>query len=294
VMAVVTTVMTAPLLKLVYPDRLVAKEVEEAERAALGIPNAYRVMVVLDEAETDAPLASLAADFAASERPSQVVLSVFRPQAPAPLEVGSGLSIELAEMAGVMGELEALAEQIRARGIDCVVLSRFSADPTADAISQVASISADLLLISPTANIDLGRLLAGVEITVGYWDGATAIAELPGPVAALARSGDEAEAAIALALRLSAVRGEELALIDDGSRRRVSGYIDRLERFGVTVAVISPEQLTGGIVLVDVEAEAPPGAPGVLRVRPNQVQDQSDLAKLIESDTVIHAAAPTA
>lgn len=289
VMAIVTTLMTAPLLKIVYPDRLVAKEVEEAERAALGIPNAYRVMVVLDEAQTDAPLASLAADFAASEQPSQVVLSVFRPQSNVQLEIGSGLSIELAEMAGVMGELEALAEQVRARGIDCVVLSRFSADPTADAISQVSSTSADLLLISPTANIELERLLAAVEITVGSWDGATAIANVPGPVAALARSGDEAEAAIALALRLSAVRSNVLQLIDDGSRRRVSGLTERLERFGVTVEIITPEQLTGGIVMVDVEAEAPAGAPGVLRVRPNQVQDQSDLAQLIEDGGVLPA-----
>jgi Kef-type K+ transport system membrane component KefB len=297
VMAVVTTVMTAPLLKIVYPDRLVAKEVEEAEQAALGIPNAYRVMVVLGDAQADAPLASLAADFAASETPSQVVLSLFRPQATAQLEIGSGLSIELAEMAGVMGELEALAEQVRARGIDCVVLTRFSTDPTADAISQVSGINADLLLVSPDANINLERLLAEVEITVGSWDGATTVANVPGPVTALARAGDEAEAAIALGLRLSAVRGRVLQLIDDGSRRRISGLTERLERFGVTVEIITPEQFTGGIVLIDVEADTPASAAGLLRVRPNKLQDQSDLAKLIESGTILPAqpvAAPTA
>jgi hypothetical protein len=244
---------------------------------------------VLDDAQTDAPLVKLAADFAASERPSQVVLSLFTPQANAQLEIGSGLSIELAEMAAVMGQLEVLAEEVRARGIDCVVLTRFSADPTADAISQVSSINADLLLLSPTVDIDVERLLAGVDITVGCWDGATAIANVPGPVAALARAGDEAEAAIALALRLAAVRGDVLQLIDDGSRRRVSGLTERLERFGVTVQVISPEQLTGGIVLVDIEAENPAGAPGVLRVRPNNLQDQSDLAKLIEVGTILPA-----
>jgi Kef-type K+ transport system membrane component KefB len=296
VMAIVTTIMTAPLLKIVYPDRLVAKEVEEAERAALGIPNAYRVMVVLNDAVTDAPLVKLAADFAASEQPSQVVLSLYAPQTNTPLEIGSGLSIELAEMAAVMGQLEVLAEEVRARGIDCVVLTRFSADPTADAISQVSSISADLLLLSPTVDVEHERLLAGVEITVGSWDGATAIANVPGPVAALARSGDEAEAAIALALRLAAVRGDVLQLIDDGSRRRVAGLTERLERFGVTVQVITAQELTGGIVLIDFEAENSAGAPGVLRVRPNTLQDQSDLAKLIEDGTLVSgqtAATPT-
>jgi Kef-type K+ transport system membrane component KefB len=287
VMALITTIMTAPLLKIVYPDRLVAHEVEEAERAALGIPNAYRVMVVLDEAQTDAPLVTMAADLAASEQPSQVVLSVFRQQATAQLEIGSGLSVELAEMAGVMAELEALAEQVRARGVDCVVLSRFSVDPTADAISQATTLDADVLVLSPTANVNLERLLANVEIAVAAWDGATAIAQVSGPVTALARSGDEAEAAITLALRLAAVRGSVLALVDDGSRRRISGLVERLERFGVSVEVITPDQLTSGILLVDVEAAVPAGAPGVLRVRPNKLQDQSDLAKLIEAGTVL-------
>ncbi len=291
VMAVVTTVMTAPLLKLVYPDRLVAKEVEEAERAALGIPDVYRVVVVLDDAEADAPLASLAADLAASEQPSQVVLSLFRPQATETLEVGSGLSIELAEMAGVMGELEGLAEQVRARGLDCVVLSRFSADPTADAASQVSSTDADLVLLSPTANIDRDRLLASVDVTVAVWEGATALANVPGPISALAGAGDEADAAIAVGVRLAAARGDALQLVDDGSRRRLGGLAERLTRLGITAEVVSPENMANGILLTDLATTAPEGVAGLLRVRPGQLQDQSDLAKLMEAGSVVPAQA---
>ena len=227
VMAIVTTIMTAPLLKIVYPDRIVKREVEEAERAALGIIDAYRVLVVVDDPGIDAPLVSLAADLAASEQPSQVVLTAFRPQTVAPLEIGSGLSIELAEMAGVMGQLEGLAEEVRARGVECVVLSRFSVDPTGDLIDQAQSTAADLILLSETADLDKERLLASVEITVALWEGAPALAHMPGAIAALAHSGEGADSAIALGVRISAVRGDLLQLIDDGSRRRVGGLVDR-------------------------------------------------------------------
>ena len=36
-MAIITTIMTEPLLRLVYPDRAVARDIVEAERAALGL-----------------------------------------------------------------------------------------------------------------------------------------------------------------------------------------------------------------------------------------------------------------
>ncbi len=45
VMAVVTTVMTEPLLRVVYPDRLLRHDVAEAAKAALGrrrLPGAGR------------------------------------------------------------------------------------------------------------------------------------------------------------------------------------------------------------------------------------------------------------
>ena len=285
VMAIVTTVMTAPLLKLVYPDRIIAKEVEEAEREALGIPNAYRVVVVLGEVSVDAPLVSLAGDLAGSERPSQVVLSLLRPQQTAPLELGSGLSSELAEMAGVMGELEVQAELIRARGIDCVVLSRFSADLTTDAISQVTSVNPDLVVLSPTAAVDRERFLAAVEVTVALWDGEATLAA--GPVTAVAQGGDAADAAIALGVRIAAVRRVTLTLIDDGSRRRITGLVERLDRLGVRVQVVPPEEALDGLVALEVDAPAPIGCTGLLRVRPSRLTDQSELVALFDAGIVV-------
>ena len=38
VMAIVTTVTAGPLLHLIYPDRFLARDIAEADRAALGPP----------------------------------------------------------------------------------------------------------------------------------------------------------------------------------------------------------------------------------------------------------------
>src|SRR5262249_7410542 len=40
IMAIVTTVMTEPLLRIFYPDRKLRRDIAEAERAAMGVPNA--------------------------------------------------------------------------------------------------------------------------------------------------------------------------------------------------------------------------------------------------------------
>jgi hypothetical protein len=287
VMAIITTIMTAPLLKLVYPDRIIAKDVEEAERAALGIPNAYRVVVLLGNATADAQLISLAGDLAASESPSQVVLSLFRQQEVAPLELGTGLSVELAEMAAIMGDLEGQAEALRARGLDCVVLSRFSADLTADAITQVTTTDADLVVLSPTAAIDRDRLLSSIEVTVAVWEGPTDLASASAPITAFAHEGDAADAAIALAARIAAVRRAPLALVDDGSRRRISGLVDRLTHFGVRAEVAPDGQAPDGLVALDLDAPAPAGAAGLLRVRRSLLKDQSELNELLNAGPIV-------
>ena len=48
-MAIVTTILTGPLLKLVYPSDVLEREIIEAERASLGLVDAYRVVVAIAE-----------------------------------------------------------------------------------------------------------------------------------------------------------------------------------------------------------------------------------------------------
>ena len=53
VMAIVTTMMTGPLLRRAYPDKRIARDIADAERAALGgEAAAYRALVIADPTRT--------------------------------------------------------------------------------------------------------------------------------------------------------------------------------------------------------------------------------------------------
>jgi Kef-type K+ transport system membrane component KefB len=70
IMAVVTTMMTAPLLRLFYPPRLLRRDIEEAEQASLGIHDAYTVLVVTDGRGGDDDLVRFAADLIGQSAPA--------------------------------------------------------------------------------------------------------------------------------------------------------------------------------------------------------------------------------
>ena len=77
------------------------------------------------------------------------------------------------------------------------------------------------MLLSPTADIDRERLLARSR-SLAVWEG-PASSPRAGAVTAIAHSGDGADAAIALGVRIAPF-GATIELIDDGSRRRVPAW----------------------------------------------------------------------
>ncbi|HEX2316173.1 MAG TPA: cation:proton antiporter [Thermomonospora sp.] len=170
VMALVTTAMTGPLLSWVYPARQVARDLAEAERAALGGHVDRRVLVVVDDpedADAAAGLAELARERAAGPGTAEVVLVHLRPYPAERLEVGLGLSAELAEMAGTLAGLEGLASRIRTEDLPVRVVSRFSADVAAELPDLVAGAEPDVIVISPTApGQDAVRRAAGRRVAL--------------------------------------------------------------------------------------------------------------------------------
>ncbi|MFD0664161.1 cation:proton antiporter [Thermocatellispora tengchongensis] len=148
VMALVTTAMTGPLLRRVYPDRRVARDIADAERAALGVTAAHRVLTVVPERPAEGtPIVDLAADLAKAKSPAEVIIGHLHPFPAGRIEVGTGLSSELAEMAESMGDLENLAAHARAQGAEARVVSRFSGDTAAELPTLVASAQPDLVLL---------------------------------------------------------------------------------------------------------------------------------------------------
>src|SRR5262252_367304 len=95
VMAVVTTAMAGPLLRLIYPERYVLRDQAEADRAALGTAAGHRILVLIEAPETAAPLVEVGAALAASRGHSELILSylVAHPHGTR-LEVGTGLGGE--------------------------------------------------------------------------------------------------------------------------------------------------------------------------------------------------------
>jgi K+:H+ antiporter len=248
IMAVVTTVMTSPLLNVVYPKRILDRDIAAAERAAMGLAEAYTVVVVVDDPVRDAGLVDLACDLVGRETPAQVVVTrVVRRSRPKP-EVASGLGADLALMATVAGELRTLAHRVEERGLRASVASRFSEDPWAEVADLAGSSDADVVLVRSgwglaedalTADGDAGTpwpaSLHGSVVTVSGELGSAGL-QPQGPVAVVQDGGADGRAALRLAAQASMGRSVPLQLRAGEGRRGVRRNVaDQLRRAGVAV-----------------------------------------------------------
>jgi K+:H+ antiporter len=149
-MAIVPTVTAGPLLHLIYPDRLLGRDIAEADRAALGTPAEHRILVLIEAPEAAAPLVEVGVALAASREQSQLMLShLVVHQHDTRLEVGTGLGGELIGMTRSTGKLQALADRASARGMPAVVQSRFSQDIAAELSGYVAAAEPDTIVLGP-------------------------------------------------------------------------------------------------------------------------------------------------
>jgi hypothetical protein len=151
VMALVTTMMTGPLLRRTYPDRRVARDIAEAERARLGgDAAAYRVLVVAEPDRDNTGLLDVALALADSQRPAEIVVASLPRQQTSRLDVGSGLSDELAAIASSMERLEALVRRGAEHDIPVRISSHLSADPTADVVTIIEAIVPQIVIVAGT------------------------------------------------------------------------------------------------------------------------------------------------
>jgi len=230
-MALVTTAMTGPLLRLVYPPRLVERDILDAERAGLAASNAYRVLVILDSGD-DTALVDTALDLAAAQQPAQVVLSRLVPQRPAVrLEVGTGLGMELLVMTHTMSDLHTLAARGAGRDIDVTVYSQFSEDLPADLTRHVLNAEPDLLLISATTELEPHDLLPRTVVRRRL-DG------LANPTAVAVYQGSDADGTAALHVAAQIAASTRLPLILAGGHgRRDRGMLAELAKHGIEADV---------------------------------------------------------
>jgi Kef-type K+ transport system membrane component KefB len=264
IMAVVTTVMTEPLLRLFYPDRLLQRDVAEAARHALEA-EAFRIVAVVDDDDTAAGLVDVAAAIAGphvADLPVELIITRFTPfQGDSQLGLGVGLGHQLDEMAESLRGLHDLAATAEARGVRVSVRSQFSDDPVRDLLAQLEAIDADVVLVAATggeASTVADGLLDAAPCDVGVVH-LGAADRGPGYLAASVAGGAHGAAVAELAARVAVAAGVPVELVDDHGRsgRRLGTVHKLLGRADVPAFVESaPDGLQHHLV-------AGPGPGGV-------------------------------
>jgi Kef-type K+ transport system membrane component KefB len=248
VMAVFTTVITEPVLRVFYPDKMLNKDVADAERASLGIVDAYRVLVPIvgDDPQRAAPLVDVAVDFIGDESPAELVLSRLSRQSAA-AELGAGLGGQLADIAASMDALRALQYQADTRGVRSAVYNQASVDPVGDWIHQVETLAVDLVVLEAGAGPPelVPRMLAEAQcdvVVVADPSGAGlgTVRRPTGTVLVTVGGGRHRAAALELAVRAARAEGATVTMVeldDDGraSRRRLTQLGEQVEALGLGV-----------------------------------------------------------
>jgi len=276
VMALVTTAMSGPLLRWIYPDRVMERDRAAADRALLEGGPAHRVLVLVDQPETSGPLVDVGADLAATRPGSQLALvHLVSQQAERRLEVGAGLGGELMQMTVIMGQLHALAERAATRGAQALVLSRFSDDVAGELAGYVAAAEPDTLVLDSGHDPREDQAYESIRA-----DGRTRLvsSRAPGPgapsaVAVYAGHGPDAAAALDVAAHLATARHLDLVLAG-GEGRRIRGDVAELISKGILASSGPPPE---GSLLVASEEGAAAVVTGVhLTVRAGSSEDIDD------------------
>ena len=233
VMALVTTAMSGPLLKAIYPDRVMQHDLAAADRAELAGGPAYRILVLIDQPETAGPLVDIGADLAATRPGSELALVyLVSMRADKRLEVGAGLGGELLQMTLVMGQLHAFTERAAARGATATVFSRFSDDVAGELGAYVEAAEPDTIVLDANHDPYEDNAYAAIRS-----EGRTRLVTASGPVpdaptavAVYSGHGGDASAALNVATQLAAARHLPLVLTGPDSRRSRSGVAELTHR----------------------------------------------------------------
>jgi Kef-type K+ transport system membrane component KefB len=233
VMALVTTAMSGPMLKAIYPERIMQRDLAAADRALLAGRPAYRILVLIERPEGARPLVDVGADLAATRPGSELVLAhLVSLRAESRLEVGSGLGGELLQMTAVMGQLHGLAERAKARGVPATVLSRFSDDVPSELAAYVAAAEPDTIILDARHDATEEDAYAAIraDSRTRLVTASAPLPDAPTAIAVYSGHGGDASAALNVATQLAAARHLPLVLAAANGRRSRSGVAELTHR----------------------------------------------------------------
>ncbi len=284
-MAIITTLMTSPLLKKIYPDRMIEHDIAEAERAALGEAIAFRVLVAIDDPARAEPLVDMACGIAASQQPAEVVLTHFEPQ---PEGSGREISSFLDTIASELDSLRGLEQRVRDRELSVQSFSQRTTSLAADIAAQAQRMGARLVLVGDRRDDPEWVSTVGALVAAGPADVGVVVAPLPragaaapdGPPVVEMGDGPAGVAALEYGVRLALPTGTGPTVVGAaaGSRgsRRLQAVLDRLAALGrpgrseaAALTTLEGAEAAVGAVAVVRPFAGPEGLEPVERARPD-------------------------
>lgn len=283
-MAVITTVMTSPMMKRIYPERMVQHDIAEAERAALGDHISFRVLVAIHDPERSEALVDLACGIALSQQPAEILLSNFEAQGETRRELSSFLDTIASDL-DTLGRLEA---RVRDRGLSVQSYSQRTDSLAADIAAQASHLGARMVLVGDRRDDPEWVATVAALVAAGPADVGVVVAPLPragvptpdGPAVIEVGEGPAGLAALEYGVRLAlpTSTGPTVVGLVEGAKvsRRHQAVLGRLQRLGrpgraVSDALDSPDGATAaaGAVAVVRPFAGPEGLEPVERARPD-------------------------
>jgi Kef-type K+ transport system membrane component KefB len=287
IMALVTTAVTGPLLRVVYPDRMATRDIAAAERAELGEPARYTVLVVVDDPAADTDLVRLGAGLLGREGAARLVLCRFLPQPAVRLEVASGVGADLTAIAEAGQAVHRVAREAGSGGHRTDVVVRFSDDIPADIAALGETVEADVVLArrTPRRPEHAEWALATVLGAVGHH---------PGPIGAVTDGTADGRSCLRLAAALAMSGGIALTVVGGGTRadHRAEAAAAALRRRGVPDVVVGTADSGLAVLLLPEGVRSPDAAPGiggpvVVRVSAGSSDRDDDLVAAVDRITVV-------
>lgn len=255
IMALFTTVITEPILRVVYPDRLIDRDIEASDRSAMAEPRAYHVLVAVNDLSRAASMAAVATSLVRGREPAKIVLSHLRRVDPEfrMLELGSGLPTEFARIAESLDVLNRIADSVTSRDIDCVVLERASDDVAQDFATLARTVDAKAVIVDLQEDADDWRRLARSVVEAG--NSRLLVAHFPAPdvhdgVCTCTMVGGRSDSAVLdVAIHLAVAWTAPLVLLDGSdsrrSARKVESTAEQLHRAGFAVRTAASTPTSG-------------------------------------------------
>jgi len=271
IMALVTTVMTGPLLAFTYPQRRVARDIAEAERAALGVEAVDRILVLSRPDANNEVVLEIAVTMLAGARPAEVVIADLQPQGRL-LDLGSGLSGELAEMAAAMERQQVLVRRGEELGVPVRVIAHPSADVEQD-LAELVQVLAPQGVVAWSDDPSLDAVLAVVDCPSTVVAGGTEPFVHGAPVSVRWTADSDGDAAVVLGARIAVARQVPLQLPTEGGRR-LGAIRSALEERGVRVSEPATPDPDSGLTaaVIDVAGVGAEPAPALgVRSEPDAV-----------------------